>query len=231
MILKLYDVQDSWFGSGIGIYPLDANTVVTQIEATPEDEDIDVHINSCGGFVFDGFAIYNALKARKGNVITRCEGIAASIASIIFMAGKERHMAKGSMLMIHKPYAYIGEANADKLQSEANALNKIQDVLCDIYGEHSGLEAEVINQMVNEETWLKPDEAITMGFATHTSTPAQKTVIAENRFNHLFKNSNIGTRLYANSIFNIKKEDMSTETQDLVKNTNSFLKTIGNKFR
>lgn len=221
-IIKLYDysetVDDGWFGTYeqfyyIGQGKLSATVVVPLIESVPDNEEINVKINSGGGYVFDGWAIYNALiaaKSRGCKVIVNVDGIAASIASIIAMAGDEIIMAKASLLMIHKPTVDLwccGSVDSAFLKKEADALDQIQAVLISIYQSKSNLDSEAINSLVNTETWITPDNAVLMGFATSVSgtTAESKITLSENSFKNIFKNADVQTRTYANSIINIHK--------------------------
>lgn len=243
--IKLYDytVTDDWGWSDffcIGQGNLSADKIVSQIEVVPEDEEITVKINSVGGFVFDGWAIYNALKAHKAKVTVRIDGLAASIASIIAMAGEEIIIAQAAMLMIHKPTVdgfWMGSMDADQLQKEANALNQIQSVLNDIYKSKTGLEADVIDSMINAETWITPSQAITLGFANTIANTVSDTPLAmpQNAFNHVFKNADASIKAYANRTIKINKAmdvqealRKSTETQE---KTNTLLDDMGKWFK
>lgn len=232
-IIKLYDysetVDDGWFGTYeqfyyIGQGRLSATVVVPLIEAVPDNEEINVKVNSGGGYVFDGWAIYNALiaaKSRGCKVIVNVDGIAASIASIIAMAGDEIVMAKASLLMIHKPTVDLwccGSVDSAFLKKEADALDQIQAVLISIYQSKSNLDSEAINSLVNTETWITPDNAVLMGFATSVSgTPAEsKITLSENSFKNIFKNADVQTRTYANSIINIHKIKNMADTNETI---------------
>ena len=213
--IKLYDyteiIQDDWWGDYevfycIGQGKLSASVVVPLIEAVPADETIDVLINSVGGYVFDGWAIYNALKRRTSQVNVRIDGLAASIASIIAMAGDNIVISQAAMLMIHKPTVDLwcyGSMDAEQLKREAATLDSIQAVLNDIYTSKTGLDSETIDSMINVETWIAPSLAVSLGFADSILivTKDSGTIpqsIPENAFKHLFKNSDSQTKAYAN---------------------------------
>lgn len=124
-----------------------------------------VRINSYGGEVSQGLAIYNLLKDYAGEVTTVCDGFACSAASVIFMAGKNRLMPKSSLLMIHNAWSFaIGDANG--LRKAADDLEKITEPSVQIYLANSNLEEETIRTMMDEETWITADEAMSYGFAT-----------------------------------------------------------------
>lgn len=126
---------------------------------------INVYVNSYGGEVAEGLAIYNALKRHKAKVVTYCDGFAASIASVIFMAGDERIMNDSSLLMIHNAWSYCA-GNADELRKQADDLEKITQASVIAYKAHSTLTEEEIKALMDAETWILPEEAISYGFAT-----------------------------------------------------------------
>ena len=126
---------------------------------------IKVYINSYGGEVAEGLAIYNALKRHPAKVTTYCDGFAASIASVIFMAGDKRIMNESSLLMIHNAWSW-GEGNAEQLRKQADALDKITQASVVAYMSHSNLSEEKIKALMDAETWILPDEALEYGFAT-----------------------------------------------------------------
>lgn len=127
--------------------------------------DLTVRINSYGGEVAQGLAIYNLLKSYDGNITTLCDGFACSAASVIFMAGQKRRMPKSSLLMIHNAWSYAsGDANA--LRKQADDLEKITKPSIEIYKSVSNLDEEMIKTMMDEETWITAEEAFEYGFAT-----------------------------------------------------------------
>ena len=124
-----------------------------------------VRINSYGGEVAQGLAIYNLLKDYKGTVTTVCDGFACSAASIIFMAGTNRAMPKSSLLMIHNAWSWAS-GNANELRKIAEDLEKITQPSIEIYKTVSNLDEETIKRMMDEETWITAEEALEYGFAT-----------------------------------------------------------------
>ena len=145
---------------------------------------INVHINSYGGEVAEGLAIYNALKRHKAKVVTYCDGFACSIASVIFMAGDERVMCNSSLLMIHNAWAYA-MGNAEELRKQANDLEKITQASVEAYKSHSNLSEEEIKSLMDNETWILPEEALEYGFATSIEE-AEKTATSQNAKMRLF---------------------------------------------
>lgn len=128
-------------------------------------EQINVYLNSYGGEVAEGIAIYNSLKRHKAAVKTVCDGMACSIASVIFMAGDERIMNNASLLMIHNAWTYTS-GNADQLRKEADDLDKISNLSVKAYMEHTNISEEELKALLDAETFLSPEEALEYGFAT-----------------------------------------------------------------
>lgn len=127
-------------------------------------ETLNVRVNSPGGFVFDGVAIYNALVAHKAHVVMHIEGIAASIASVIAMAGDEIRIGEASTIMIHKPWSFaIGDA--EDMRKEADVLDVLEGGIIDIYAARTGKPADELMTMVAAETWLRGQAAVDAGFA------------------------------------------------------------------
>ena len=132
-------------------------------------EDIEVRINSVGGEIREGITIYNLLKSYAGNVKVIVDGCAASIASIIALGGDELVMNEGSFIMIHNPWTgMMGEAK--DLRQEADLLDLMTNELVNIYVQATGLDEGEIRQMMDEETWLNPTDAIEKGFANSVAT-------------------------------------------------------------
>jgi ATP-dependent Clp protease, protease subunit len=129
----------------------------------PKNKNILLHINSPGGSVSDGLAIYNMLKERKGKVKCRIDCLAASIASVIMCAADEIEMVKSGIVMIHKPWCDAG-GNANDLRKVAGVLDMWEDSMNQIYVERTGLKKEEISALLEEETWMKAETALSKGF-------------------------------------------------------------------
>lgn len=152
--IMIYDV--------IGWPWIDAATFVRELNGI-DAKNIVVGINSPGGDVFDGIAIYNALKAHPANVTTRNDGLAASMASIIMLAGDSVEMAKNAFYMIHNPWT-IALGDANELRKTADFLGKIEGVLAETYTDKTGDTVSHINKMMSDETWMTASEAKDQGF-------------------------------------------------------------------
>ena len=144
-----------------------------RLEELGEVSKIHVYINSYGGEVAEGLAIYNALKRHKAKVTTYCDGFAASIASVIFMAGDKRVMSEASLLMVHNAWT-CGIGNAAELRKQADDLDKITKASIEAYKSHSKLSEDEIKALLDAETWILPDEALEYGFATKVEKTENK---------------------------------------------------------
>jgi len=135
--------------------------------------DLTVVINSPGGDVFAGLAIYNALVNHNGNVTVRVDGLAASIASVIAMAGDKIIMSPGSMIMIHRPSVYAA-GTVDDMEKAKDVLMKIEEGITPIYAKRTGLSDEKITELLEAETWMLADKAVELGFADEVSEAPEK---------------------------------------------------------
>lgn len=136
-----------------------------QLQQLTDVSTINVHINSYGGEVAEGLAIYNSLKNHKAKVKTYCEGFACSIASVIFMAGDERIMSNASLLMIHNAWT-MALGNANELRKQADDLDKITQASVNAYMNHVSISEKELKELLDNETWLDCNEALEKGFAT-----------------------------------------------------------------
>lgn len=136
------------------------------LDALGDVSELDVYINSSGGDIFAGQAIHTMLKRHSATVTVHVDGLAASIASVIAMAGDKIVMPKGSMMMIHEGMiGLIGYLNAGKLRKYADEIEKITDSVVVPAYERSALTVDEIKEMMAAETWLSAEEAVEMGFA------------------------------------------------------------------
>lgn len=159
--LNIYGDITSWEW-----YPGDVSsyTLSKQLENIEADV-INVYINSYGGEVAEGLAIYNSLKRHKAKIITHADGFACSIASVIFMAGDERIMSTASLLMIHNAWTYTS-GNANELRKQADDLDVITQASVNAYMAEINISEEELKQLLDDETWLSPQSALDMNFCT-----------------------------------------------------------------
>lgn len=136
--------------------PKDVKDFLDQLEGTPK---INVHINSGGGSVFGGIAIYNILKNYKAEITVYVDGLAASIASVIAMAGDKIIVPANAQMMIHKPSGF-SRGNADDMLKMAEILDGCQKTILNIYMQRAkeGVTEDDINAMINAETWKNGKE-------------------------------------------------------------------------
>jgi ATP-dependent Clp endopeptidase proteolytic subunit ClpP len=125
--------------------------------------DLEVHINSPGGDVFDGLAIYNSLAQRPGNVKTVVDGLAASAASFIAQAGTQREISPGAMVMIHEASGVCMGNSAD-MRELADLLDKVSGNIASLYATHSG-NPDGWRDAMQAETWYTAQEAVDAGLA------------------------------------------------------------------
>lgn len=155
--LMLYGiVGDEWDGF--------VSDEVVQMLAGVTQDSLDVHINSPGGFVWEGIAIKNHLTAHRANITVIIDGLAASMGSFIAMAGDTVKMHASAMMMIHNPWT-VSAGEADDLRKDADMLDKVRDALIGAYMDKSGKSRDEILDIMNAETWLTAEEAVEMGFA------------------------------------------------------------------
>lgn len=158
-VIDVMDViGETWDGYGITSRKLGA-----LLRAAGEREVI-VNINSPGGDVFEGLAIYNMLRGHKGDVTVRVIGLAASAASVIAMAGDRIEIARAGFLMIHNTWVFaVGDRN--DLNTVAGQLSAFDEVMAELYALRSTVDAAEIAQMMDRETWISGRAAIEQGFA------------------------------------------------------------------
>lgn len=148
--------QSEWYEDDMA--PGDVKKFLDQLDGT---ENINIHINSGGGSVFGGIAIYNMLRRNNAHKTVYVDGLAASIASVIMMAGDEIVMPKNATVMIYKPSAsyFFTTKNADDLRKDAESLDTCQEAIMQTYMTKAKVDKEEIEQKVNDETWLTGEEA------------------------------------------------------------------------
>lgn len=182
------DVAELYIYGDITPYPwyesdVSAKNIIDEINSITAST-INVYISSYGGDVGSGLAIYNALKRHKAKVKTYCDGMACSIASVIFLAGDERIMNEASLLMVHNAWVYA-EGNAEQLRKQADDLEKVTQASVEAYKAHSSLSEEEIKAMMDAETWISPEEALSYGFATAIEK-TEKEKASQNALRQLF---------------------------------------------
>jgi ATP-dependent Clp protease protease subunit len=156
----------------IGAHGVTAKGFLAELGALPDGAPIDLRLNSPGGSVFDAVAIYNALKRHSGDITVWIDGIAASAASYIAMAGDEIIMPENAFLMIHDPSGLV-MGTAEDMRSTAKALDKVKGSLIQGYATKSGKSDEDIAALMAAETWLDAKDALDLGFIDRIAEPVK----------------------------------------------------------
>ena len=188
------DIIDRWFGDDEARVDAFSFKDALQEVDTPN---LVVRINSSGGEVNQGLAIYSLLKDFKGHLITKIDGWACSAASVIFMAGEERIMPESALIMIHNAWMNaVGDSN--ELRKQADDLEMITQPSVNIYVEKTGLSEETVKSMMDDETWMDYKKAFELGFATSIEKDgeAQQSIKNVNRYikNLVARNSELESR-------------------------------------
>ena len=159
--VRIYDAIGGWWGTN-------AADFVAELDALDVDE-LELRINSPGGAVWDGLAIMNSLKAHRAKVTVIVDGLAASAASVVAMAGDEIVMAEGAQMMIHRASAGAW-GNAEYLRDTAGVLEKIDQNLAGVYARRAGGSQQSWLDLMAAETWYNADEAVAAGLADRAET-------------------------------------------------------------
>jgi ATP-dependent protease ClpP protease subunit len=146
----------------IGAFGIGAKEFIAELREY-KGQHVHVRINSPGGEIIDGSAIANALNRHEGGVTVHIDGLAASMASYIAMSGKPTYMSENALLMIHNPWT-LAAGEADDLRKQADLLDTMKSTLVRGYQRKSGMPAEEISRLMDEETWLTALEATALGF-------------------------------------------------------------------
>lgn len=159
---------------------------VQQAIENDEDEEIVLDVASNGGDVFSASEIYTMLKSSGKNIVVNIQGLAASAASVISMAGNTVNISPTAQLMIHKA-SVIGAGNADDFEHEAKVLNGIDESIASAYELKTGMKQEDLLQMMASETWLNAKEAVDKGFADNImfSNDENEEIVITNSINHI----------------------------------------------
>jgi len=157
-------------GAGLFYDGITAKQFAQEIRALGELNALDVHINSDGGDVFEGFGIYNTLNQLRARITTYVDGIAASIASVIAMAGAEIVISETASMMLHEPMGGV-MGTADRMEAYAANLRRHRDIIAKVYADRTGNSVDQLRRWMGADptnlgTWFNADEAIANKFAT-----------------------------------------------------------------
>lgn len=189
--IDIYGFIDSVTVEGMTISP---QTIKDQLKGMSDEKEIIVNINSNGGDVFSGVAIYNMLRRQKAHITVNIDGLAASIASVIAMAGDTVNMPNNAVLMIHNAWTQItGDSNEFKKQ--ADSLERINSVVFNSYlDKNPDLDHALLRQYMDEETWFTAKEAEDLGLidniteSTRVAAAATSTMLGGETFMRNYRN-------------------------------------------
>lgn len=156
--LYLYDGIGDWDGPT-------AKDVASLLLDYRQAAGVDVYINSLGGDVFEGMAIYNLLVRSGLDVATYVDGAALSIASVVAQAGRTRHMARAGLMMVHEPAWWMGYATLEQLEQQAKPLAALRTTIAEVYAARTGQTADAWLARMAAETWFTAEEAVAAGLA------------------------------------------------------------------
>ncbi|MBD1590191.1 head maturation protease, ClpP-related [Pseudomonas typographi] len=152
-------IGEDWYGDGVTVNRIDAAL------RTIGDKPVTVYINSPGGDMFEGIAIYNRLREHTQAVTTKVLGMAASAASIVYLAGAERQVASSAFLMIHNCWTLLA-GNRHYLRDIADDMEEFDSAMADLYAETSGQPVADVAEMMDDETFIRGKRAVELGLAT-----------------------------------------------------------------
>jgi ATP-dependent Clp protease protease subunit len=152
-------IGEDWYGEGVTVSRIDAAL------RSIGDKPVTVYINSPGGDMFEGLAIYNRLREHSQPITTKVLGLAASAGSVIYMAGAKREVAATGFLMIHNCWT-LAVGNRNDLRDIADTMQEFDAAMADLYAEGSGLPVTEVAEMMDDETFIRGRRALELGFAT-----------------------------------------------------------------
>ena len=174
------DVAEVMVYDEIGMWGVDAGEFATALQAIAAPT-INVRINSPGGDVFAGVAIYNALVDHPAYVRTEVDGLAASAASVVLMAGDERIVKPGTQVMVHDAWGFAAGNEADMIEF-GGVLGGLSNSIADVYAEMAGGTAEEWRATMRAEQWYSAEEAVAAGLATSVKTRTKADAAPQNRW-------------------------------------------------
>lgn len=171
--ITIFDIigEDYWY-DGVTVKRIDAAL------RSIGDQEVTVYINSPGGDMFEGLAIYNRLLQHTKKVTVKILGIAASAASLIAMAGEDRLISQSSFLMIHNCWCYLA-GNRHQIRACADQMEEFDMAMSELYSETSGQSVETISQMMDEESYIRGSKAVSLGLATGLMNSSEITKTEE----------------------------------------------------
>lgn len=213
--IYIYGVIDSYQVNNSDEYGIvSLKNIKSQVENQSEADTLVVHIHSEGGLVTEGFAIHDYLRSTGKKIITQIEGLCASIATVIALAGDERKMSNNSDFMIHNPWGFTGGESSD-LRKYADELERLEDKIQDFYVSKTNLTKDQVTQYMKDETWLSAEKALEYGFVTEVMSVMRAVA----RFK---ENSN------TNTMANLSNEDKNWLKELVGSIKNAFKPSVSN---
>jgi len=170
LTLEIYDEIDAYWGIG-------PQQIIDAMKSAGDVSSIELRLNSIGGNIFDGAAIYNLLKDHPAPVTAIVDGLAASMGSLIAMAGDRIVVGEASWMMLHRVRGGIW-GNAEEMIEFADLLDRMTGELSAIYQARAGKDSETVEGWIRAETWFSADEAIAAGLADEKSADAERSGLA-----------------------------------------------------
>ncbi|MFJ3121048.1 head maturation protease, ClpP-related [Pseudomonas protegens] len=152
-------IGEDWYGEGVTLKRIDAAL------RSIGEKDVTVYINSPGGDMFEGIAIYNRLREHSHKVTTKVLGMAASAASVVYLAGSDRQVASSAFLMIHNCWTFLA-GNRHYLRDVAADMEEFDAAMADLYAETSGQPVKDMADLMDDETYIRGKRALELGLAT-----------------------------------------------------------------
>lgn len=177
LVYSVISSDGSWMSGNDDVTPKKFKSELDQLGNINK---LNIYINSGGGDPFAANAILSILERHPAYKTSYVDGLAASAASIIFMAGNKRVIPKNGTLMIHKPWSFV-LGNADEMRRQADDLDKVEKSLNLVYREKTGLSEQRITVLLRAETWMTGEEAVEMGFADELAESKQMAASINNQ--------------------------------------------------
>ncbi|MCO5763760.1 MAG: Clp protease ClpP [Chromatiaceae bacterium] len=172
--------------SEIGAWGKSVAELLAELDALGDKDTINLRINSPGGDVFEAMAMYNGLARQSAEVIVHIDGLCASAATLVALAGDEVRMADNAMWMIHDPWtALVG--NAEDFEKKAGLLDTLADAIVDIYARKTGADPDDIRDWMRAETWYTAEQALAAGFVDVVTEPLKMAALVRHDLTR-FKN-------------------------------------------
>lgn len=182
------------------------------LDALGDIDTLNVYINSPGGDVFAGQAIYSMLKRHKATINVYVDGLAASIASLIAMAGDKVIMPANAMMMVHNPWTFAF-GNANDFRKLADDMDKIRDSMVVAYESRSALTTDEIIELLDAETWLSAEDCLEYGFCDEIEETKEIAACVDTKYFSMYKNIPESLNEVKNSDKELKKKKLLLELE------------------